>query len=185
MGTFIFDLETDGLNPYHAEIIEIGIKLNNSSKEYNTLIKYNKNILDPKITELTGIHIKDLNLNGIEKIAAYQNLINFILENRNKDKEIKLVAHNGNGFDFIFFKRILKELNKENLNKDILYIDTLNIAKYLMKNQRSFKLSSLCKYYNINLLNSHRAMVDVYALEKLYNLFINLDNNIYLKIDII
>ena len=131
MGTFIFDLETDGLNPYHAEIIEIGIKLNNSPQEYNTLIKYNKNILDPKITELTGIHIKDLNLNGIEKIAAYQNLINFILENSNKGKKIKLVAHNGNGFDFIFFKRILKELNKENLNKDILYIDTLNIAKYL------------------------------------------------------
>ena len=75
-------------------------------------------------------------------------------------------------------------LAKKNLNKDILYIDTLNIAKYLMKNQRSFKLSSLCKYYNINLLNSHRAMGDVYALEKLYNLFINLDNNIYLKIDI-
>ena len=142
MASFIFDLETDGLNPYHAEIIEIGIKLYNSQKEYNTLIKYNKNKLDPKITEITGIQLQDLNLNGIEKISAYQNLINFILENRGNNKEIKLISHNGNGFDFIFFKRILKELNKETLNKDIIYIDTLNIAKYLMKNQRSFKLSS-------------------------------------------
>ena len=70
MASFIFDLETDGLNPQHAEIIEIGIKLYNSQKEYNTLIKYNKNKLDPKITEITGIQLQDLNLNGIDPKKA-------------------------------------------------------------------------------------------------------------------
>ena len=39
MNTFIFDLETTGLNPYHDSIIEIAIKKFNEDISYETFVK--------------------------------------------------------------------------------------------------------------------------------------------------
>lgn len=179
MNTFIIDFETDGLNPYHANIIEIGIKLCDVDKEYSTLIKIDKP-LSEEIISVTGITNENLIKNGIEKVAAYNGMLNFIIDNKSGDY-ITIVAHNGDGFDFIFFKRILRELKSNNLN--IKYLDTLKIAKYFMPNQRSFKLSSLCKYYRIEFESAHRAMFDVYALEKIYKVFV--DKGLYSNIEYI
>ena len=167
---FIFDLETTGLNPYHSKILEIGIKCINNGNEYNTLINHGLNHLDEKIIELTGITLDILNKDGIPEKQAYNGLLQFIINNSSGQDPIYLIAHNGNGFDFIFFKRILKYCNDFMKFEIIInYIDSLNYAQMMMPNQYSFRLKSLCKYFNILNTAEHRAMGDVLALEGLYN----------------
>ena len=48
------------------------------------------------------------------------------------------------------------------------YIDTLNLSRRLL-NRQSYKMSSLCKMFNIENTEEHRALGDVLALEQIFN----------------
>jgi len=173
MNIFIFDLETSGLNPYRDDIIEIGIKKYKSDKSYQKLvIPQSKELISDRISELTGITNDDIFQNGIIHSNAYIELYNFILENSDKSSPIVyLISHNGNAFDFIFFKRILYDMNQNDGNLQGLefrYLDTLNLSRRLI-DQNSYKMSSLCKRFNIENSSEHRAMGDVLALEQIFD----------------
>ena len=43
---FIIDFETNGLNPYYNDVIELAVKSHNSDTSYQTLIKP---IIDPSV----------------------------------------------------------------------------------------------------------------------------------------
>ena len=69
MTTFILDFETNGLNPFHDDVIEIAIKIFNTDKSFECLVvPQNKRGLSDKITEITGITnqiLKDEGLNYV------------------------------------------------------------------------------------------------------------------------
>ena len=173
MNIFILDFETSGLNPYRDDIIEIGIKKYMGDQSYQTLvIPESKELINEQITRITNITNDEIFKNGINFESAYSNLYNFIIENSNKSVPIVyLLAHNGDAFDFIFFKKILYHLKSKKMindNIEFRYLDTLNLSRRLLDHQ-SYKMSSLCKRFHIENTEEHRALGDVLALEQIFN----------------
>tara|TARA_Y100000590_G_scaffold468112_1_gene649555 strand:+ start:837 stop:1451 length:615 start_codon:yes stop_codon:yes gene_type:complete len=174
MVVIIFDLETSGLNPYHDDIIEIGAKILNEDNSFQMLLKPKSGRpISKKITEITGITNRDLRANGQDWKNAYSEFYNWFFE-ATKDKEnITLVSHNGDTFDFVFFKRMLKDLSEINdkLNIDldkIHFHDTLPLSKRLYPGRTYYNQPSLARTFNILIEQAHRAMGDVIVLEQLY-----------------
>ncbi len=147
-----YDLETTGLNN-DDNIIEIAGKDNNNNI-FNKLINPECEIND-KIVNLTGITNNKI---------KYRNTIE---QNREKieewfdfnNKDIYLIAHNGDNFDFKFLKKSF-EINCKQ-------IDTLKFFKKLI-NQQSYSMKNLCNLFNIKIEGHHRALSDVIMLEKLF-----------------
>lgn len=188
MCTIIFDLETSGLNPYHDDIIEIGAKLLKEDSSFQMLVQPKSGRpVSKKITEITGITNKGLRTDGKPWENAYSEFYNWFFENT-KDKEtITLVSHNGDTFDFVFFKRMLKDLSEINgqLNiniEKINFIDTLPLSKRLYPNRTYYNQPSLARTFSIIVDNAHRAMGDVIVLEQIYPRLMN-DFKINTKID--
>jgi len=182
MTTFIIDFETTGLNPYHDDIIDIGCKVLNEDISFQCLVRpKSKRLLSDFITKLTGITNKLIVKEGIDYMNAYQDFFNFIVEHASQDEPNYLVAHNGDSFDFIFFRKIMRELLDKKLLEDNIigslqfrYIDTIPLAKRLLENRHKFSLQSLCKTYNIEQYEAHRAYPDVLSLEDIYNILCGL-----------
>ena len=164
--TIIFyDLETTGFNPFYDKIIEIGaIKIvNNKTTKFNRLVSINMN-LPKKICEITKINDSDLkNQPNIDTVM--KDFINFISEEKNET--IFLIAHNNDSFDKLFLIKNIKDLGI-NISFNIKYIDTLRFSQKILPGRFSYSLNSLCKYYEINQDNSHRAFDDAYNLSLIY-----------------
>jgi DNA polymerase-3 subunit epsilon len=169
MTIIILDYETSGLNPYHDDIIEIGAKVYNTNKEFNILLKPKSNhAISEKIRNITGITNKMLLENGYKWELGYQMFIKWMNEQYKNDEDNIIVSHNGDNFDFILFRKLLHDLNLP--IPKYIYIDTLALSKRLIPNRYSYSQSSLCKTYRICNNSEHRAMGDVEALEKLFNI---------------
>lgn len=163
--TIIFyDLETTGFNPYYDNIIEIGaVKyVNNKITKFNKLISIDK-CLPKKICEITKI--SDSDLKGQPKInIVLREFVNFINENGN---DIYLIAHNNDSFDRLFLENAFSNCNIS-LDCNIKYIDSMRFCQKLLPDRFSYSLKSLCKHYDINQKNAHRAYDDAYNLYLLY-----------------
>jgi len=175
MQTVILDFETSGLNQYHDDIIEIGAKVLNSDNKISILLRPKSNeMISQEITSLTGISNKMLAKEGLKWQTAYTQFNEWLL-NIMKDsdsKQIAIVSHNGESFDFIFLRRIFSELNSLDIKtpnlKNIILIDTLLLSKRLIPNRVSYRQGTLCQTFSIEAKGSHRAFNDVVALEQLY-----------------
>ena len=189
MVVIIFDLETSGLNPYHDDIIEIGAKVLNTDNSFQCLVKPKSNRpVSQKITEITTISNRLLRAEGKDWLSAYSEFYNWLQEATKFSQNVSIVSHNGDTFDFVFFKRMMKEL-KENgtdtskINLDTIHFhDTLPLSKRLFENRSYYNQPAMARMFNIMVINAHRAMGDVLVLEQIYpELMKNLESQI--KID--
>ena len=189
MVVIIFDLETSGLNPYHDDIIEIGAKVLNTDNSFQCLGKPKSNRpISQKITEITTISNRLLRAEGKDWLSAYSEFYNWLQEATKFSQNVSIVSHNGDTFDFVFFKRMMKELNENGtdtskINLDTIHFhDTLPLSKRLFENRSYYNQPSLARMFNIMVINAHRAMGDVLILEQIYpELMKNLESQI--KID--
>tara|TARA_B100001094_G_scaffold332873_1_gene407017 strand:- start:3234 stop:3848 length:615 start_codon:yes stop_codon:yes gene_type:complete len=173
MNLFFLDFETTGLNPYYNDPIEIAIKQYNSENYYQSFMIPNQ-MISSKITDITHITNEIIKNEGQEKFKVIKDCIDFIKENSSRGP-IYLIAHNGNSFDFLIFKKIIKDYNQKYndnpIEKRIInrfkYIDSLLLSKLFLKEER-VNQPGLCRRYNICNDMEHRAIGDVNALEKLY-----------------
>ena len=159
-----YDLETTGFNPYYDNIIEIGaIKfVNNKITKFNQLISIDR-CLPKKISEITKI--SDSDLKGKPKIdIVLKEFVNFINETGD---DIYLIAHNNDSFDRLFLEKAFSDCIMS-LDCNIKYIDSLRFCQKLLPDRFSYSLKSLCKSYDINQENAHRAYDDAYNLYLLY-----------------
>lgn len=162
----VFDIETTGCNPQKDCIIEIGaVKIvdNLIVDEWNELI--NPNIEIPEnIQKLTGITQSMV----CDRPTLKEILPQFV----EFCSESDIMGHNII-FDYSFIKT---NCIKMGLSFDKYALDTLQIAKKLLPDIPSRRLVELCKFYNIDLSNAHRAKYDARAT---YELYIHLKNNFY------
>lgn len=156
----LVDIETTGLSPTTDEIIEIGaikVKQNKIIDKYNELIKVNRN-LPPFITNLTGI-TNEMLKTGKSPITVYKEFIDFVGEN-------VIIGHNVN-FDLGFLTDKCKKYINQNLTND--YVDTMYLARRLIKDTANYKLGTLANYFNVSYEGAHRGLKDVEITYEVYN----------------
>jgi len=149
----VFDLETTGFYPGKDKITEIGavkIKEGKIVDRYGSLINPERSI-PVKVQELTGITmpmVKDAPI--IE-----EELDNFLVF----CGDSILVAHNAD-FDLGFIEHSARKQNKF---IDNTTLDTLELARIFFPDLKNNRLSTVAKYFNVSLVNAHRAVDDAEA----------------------
>lgn len=160
----VFDLETTGLNSHDNEIIEIGaIKLKGTRivDKFSEFVKP-KNKIPEKIQKLTSISDAMVaDALGIEDVLP--KFIEF-------SKDATLVAHNAK-FDMSFIRRDCKKILNIDFNPTV--IDTLQMARDVMPNLKSFGLGPLTKKLGVALESHHRAVDDSQATAGMFVIFLN------------
>lgn len=153
-----FDVETTGLNPMENEIIEIGALKVRDGKVAERFMEFIKpsDAISPAITSLTGI--------TNEMVADARSRCQVVGEFLEFCGDDILIGHNVN-FDYSFMKC---SAAADGLSFEKMGIDTLKIAKKVLKDLESKSLSSLCSYYKIENKAAHRAYHDALATAKLY-----------------
>jgi DNA polymerase-3 subunit epsilon len=163
----IFDLETTGLSPQYAEIIEIGaIKVRDGIKSgtFHTYVKPLKGI-PSKITALTGITERDT-CNAPCIAQALSAFASFT-------KGAVLIAHNSS-FDCRFLAAACC-MTGTVLDNSVL--DSLQMARAYIKGLPNYKLETLKNYFCID-LPSHNALDDCAVTVKVVEYCRNKQNSL-------
>lgn len=153
----VFDLETTGLNFNTDEIIEIGaVKIKNGiiTETFETLIKPKNPI------PLDATKINNITNDMVKNSPSLENVIDdFFYFCKNS----VLVAYNIN-FDYSFINFYGKQYG---LLFDNEQVDALSVArdKLFLKN---YKLATVVKHLNIELVGAHRAINDTIATAKAF-----------------
>lgn len=155
----VFDIESSGVDPEKDQIIEfcmVRVRDGEPVLVFNTLINF-QDELNPKITELTGHTIKDLEGGITEGQLAYA-LCALI------QPDELLVAHNA-PFDLEFLEVLFnKHVYKGVYRLPNRFLDTLTIARDRM--QYPHKLTDVCRRYGIT-FEAHSAYEDTFATMEL------------------
>ena len=157
----IVDLETTGLSPQYDKITEIAaIKI-----EDNKIIDKFESFVNPEIeiprniTRLTGI------TNQMVKDAPKTRDV--LKEFLKFARSSTIVAHNAN-FDISFLQSHLsKNFRLSFINPTLC---TKELAKLTVPEINSKALAALCRFFEIENLNAHRAMSDVKATYQIFNI---------------
>jgi DNA polymerase-3 subunit alpha (Gram-positive type) len=147
--TFIvFDLETTGLSALKDEIIEIGAVRVSGKKitdRFHALIRPALGYIPSHITELTGITYEMVkNAPSIDQI--FPQFLAFI-------QDLPLVAHNAD-FDLSFIR---EEARKRNIEIGNPVLDTLYLARLLLKDLKRHKLNIVADALSVDMTHHHRA----------------------------
>jgi len=162
------DFETTSADPNKCSVVEIGAVIFDYI-EKKPLTLYSSLILPPpdeeELTEgaskVNGISEKDLAEYGITLEMGFGDLSHFM--GGFLPKVDYIVAHNGNEFDRIIFKRLInKYKNKVRVDEEILgipWIDTMTDIPY-PENIKTRTLVHLCYDHGYFIQNAHRALFD-------------------------
>ena len=166
MSYVVFDFETTGFSPEKNEIIQIGaVKFDENHQElgrFNQLVKPQRSYVSSEISQLTGIHGRDLlDQPTIEQVLPQ--FLDFI-------KGSLLVAHNA-PFDVSFLYQAIIDCKIADVEAFQVF-DTLTESRKLIK-ARSYKLENLKKTLGIS-LRSHDALNDCLITAVLYQKLLQL-----------
>lgn len=158
-----FDIETTGFNPFKNEIIEIAA-VDNAGNKFEELIRPSK-FIPKKITEITNISNEMvMNKKSIKEVMEI--FVDFIKGNEISNKPVYIIGHNIHSFDMPFIKAKCAEFNIKFPN--VYQLDTMRMSQFILKDQWSHNLNSLCSLFGIDNKNAHRALSDVYATQIVY-----------------
>ena len=159
------DCETTGLDPEVDKIIEIGLSLFTTTSllgVFSATINNNVQILecssqihgiDNTITEISPsfTHVFELFhrfFEAFSPVAIIGHSINF---------DLAIITHNANQascmYDWIH---------------QVPTLDTLKLSKAYYPSQHSFSLKNLCKYFNVQIVPTHRVLDDILATKALF-----------------
>lgn len=167
-----YDFETTGLNPYTDQVIEIGA-LDNMNEKFSEFCNYDGR-LSKKVTQLTGITDEILAQSGKDCKKVIANFVDYINTYSEICDNVVMIAHNNDGFDELFLRfHIQKYCKNKSLPKNIIFIDSMRMAQLTLTHMYSFSQYTLCKYYNIENQQAHRAVYDAVTLSKLFAVILN------------
>ena len=158
----VFDIETTGFSAERDRIIEIGaVRISNGKiKDTFSAFVNPKCKIPERIRELTGI-TDDMVADAPFISEVLPEFLDFV-------SDAVLVAHNAE-FDMSFVIRKGEELGIE---RAYTYVDTLGMARVLMKNIAKFSLDNVAKNLKISLKNHHRAVDDAGCAAEIFLKFI-------------
>ncbi|WP_245662082.1 PolC-type DNA polymerase III [Melghirimyces thermohalophilus] len=150
----VFDVETTGLSAVHDEIIELAaVKVEKGEivDRFEAFINPHRP-LSATITELTGI-TDDMVKDAPDLSDVLPRFLSFI-------QGCVLVAHNAR-FDMGFLQEGCKKIGKDPVDNPV--IDTLELGRFLYPRLKNHRLNTLCKKFDIDLTQHHRAIYDAEA----------------------
>lgn len=157
----VFDIETTGLDTRNDRIIEIGaVKVEDGVviEEFEELINPGFPI-PPHVSAINNIY-DDMVANADYPGVVLTRFYNFI-----KDVDY-LIGHNAKRFDYPFLE---SEFDRNYIKFDPFKVkDTIWVARSKVKGLRSYSLAALCRVFNIENKDAHRALSDVYATHEIY-----------------
>ncbi|MBM6930484.1 PolC-type DNA polymerase III [[Clostridium] spiroforme] len=156
-----FDLETTGFSVVHDGITEFGaVKIKNGEivDRLQSFINPEKQI-GSRVVELT--HIRNDMVADAPTIAEFMPRILDFFE------DAILVAHNAK-FDISFLNESLKRMGQKPLKNPV--IDSLALARAVLKPMKSYKLGAVCRVYRVNYEDdvAHRADYDAEVLASVF-----------------
>lgn len=171
----VLDIETTGFNPQKEDLLEIGaVRYKNGEKiaEFNKLIRPTKEI-PQKIQELTGI--------TPEMVRDAESAETVLREFFDFAAGGIWVAHNAR-FDIGFLTAKSQQFFNE--KPQVVYVDTLGLARSVWPHFKKYKLNILAKELHIELENHHRATDDaICAAEILHKALATVANRNYCLLD--
>jgi DNA polymerase III epsilon subunit family exonuclease len=157
----VWDLETTGLNPYHDQIIEIAA-LDNFGNCFESLVSLEPGkTLSAKVKEITGIN-EEMLIGQPTIVNVLQQFLQFI------EGADYMVGHNSVRFDSSFLCQTMRRHGFPPVT--LKHLDTMLMCQYFYSHMYSYALATLCKYFRITQVNAHRAMGDVQATYKLFQI---------------
>jgi len=160
----VFDIETTGFSHSRDRIIEVAFRdlVGGKKSTFHTLVNPEKVITNANVH---GIRTDMVSKPDIPRMKDLIPIMLKFVESRKLDgKPVVFIAHNGRTFDVPFFIREFKRCSFE-IPSDWLFVDTLPLARKLVKPDGSKSLHALQQHYEIQLSGpSHRAMQDVNIL---------------------
>ncbi|MBM7094212.1 PolC-type DNA polymerase III [Bacillus sp. H-16] len=150
----VFDVETTGLSAVYNTIIELAavkVKEGEIIDRFESFANPHEK-LSPTIIDLTGI--TDDMVEGAPEVG------DVLKDFHNWMGDAVLVAHNAS-FDMGFLDAGFKRIGYDKTANPV--IDTLELARLLYPNYRNYRLNTLCKKFNIELVSHHRAIYDAEA----------------------
>lgn len=167
----IVDVETTGSYAAGNTITEIAICVHDGEKPlewFESLVRPDRPI-PMYITGLTGITNE-----MVADAPTFQELLPTI---EALTEGCIFVAHHVH-FDYTFIKKEFEYLNKTfNRNK----LCTVRLSRKLIPGLPSYSLGRLCRHLSIEHTNAHRAMGDVKATVKLFEMLMGLDKDNYIR----
>ncbi|MGF9975990.1 PolC-type DNA polymerase III [Viridibacillus arvi] len=150
----VFDVETTGLSAAYDTIIELAAVriVNGEVVDKFESFANPHHPLSATTIELTGI-TDDMVRNAPEVVDMIKKFHEFIGDGI-------VVAHNAS-FDIGFLYEAYKKAGIDEKNHPV--IDTLELARFLHPEMKNHRLNSLCKKFNIELTQHHRAIYDTEA----------------------
>ena len=155
----VVDIETTGLKPAGAEIIEVAaVKVKNGEivDVFQALIRPEYGI-PAFITNFTGI--------TEEMVESAPHIAEILLPFCEFIDQLPIVGHNVQ-FDLNFLNHNTKQYFGHVIKNPS--IDTLALARKSVKDTKNHKLETLAHYFGIDASNNHRALKDVYMTLDLY-----------------
>ena len=155
----VYDLETTGVDPARDEIIEIGaLKIENGefSEFWTTLVRPSRPI-PPDATKVNKI--------TNEMVAHCYNISQLISDFYLFCKGCTIVGYNSNAFDNLFLQ---KAGNNSKIAFDNPVLDVFLMAKQKLKGLKNYKLGTVAKFLDVNLVDAHRALNDVIATAEVF-----------------
>lgn len=189
----VFDLETGGLWAHNNPIVEIAlIVLDSEMKEierYENFIKPYKDLngeilrIEQQALQANGIKLEEILEKGIDAKTLFKDLINIFKKYKyGKWGKPILVGHNASNFDSAFLEylfNLYEEKGKTGQCPLYRYVekfifDTLAYARLRTGNieVENYQLGTVCKGFEIELIDAHRAMVDTEANAELFKIFV-------------
>lgn len=152
----VFDIETTGFSRCNDRILEISA----CRYEYNKKVDCFSSLVNPcmQIPSYTT-HVHQITAEMVVDAPPFSEVSGKFLEFIGK---LPLVGHNIASFDLPFLQ---EQLGFEIEN---VYYDTMRLAKDKFHGLKSYRLSALCDYLNIQTKPTHRAMQDVEATAALF-----------------
>lgn len=160
----VFDVETTGLSAIYDKIIELSavkMEKGNVIDEFSEFINPG-HPLSKFTTDLTSI-TDDM----VADARPEEDIIN---DFRNWAEGTILVAHNAT-FDMGFLNTAYRRYGLPEADNAV--IDTLEFARFLHPEFKSYRLNTLAKHYKVNLEQHHRAIYDAESTGALAWIFVN------------
>jgi DNA polymerase III epsilon subunit-like protein len=164
MPSFIFDLETTGLDIGNDKITEIAL-LNVETNRLLTKLVNPQRPLSEGAMKVTGKSFMDY-----EKEKPFSYVADEIIDFIGTDSPVYIIGHNVDNFDKPFLEKELR-LVKKKIPKPWKFIDTLKIAREILPELESHSQESLRKFFNVSETNSHAAAKDVMDLQLIFQNF--------------